>query len=159
MDIKNYIALAHNLSYDGFFVMKSIVQNLLPDESTRGLNVLVNGGKLLCIQFRGVKIIDSYIFIPLALAKCPKTFGLLELKNYFPYLFNTISNQNAKDIPYPDVNYYVADYMTLSNRLEFLSWFEKQKDKVFDCCLCRFYTDTLHSNYKFVSIRYNVIFF
>ena len=85
--------------------MKSIVENVLPDESTRGLNILVNGGKLLFIQFRGVKIIDSYNFIPLALAKCPKTFGLLELKKgYFPYLFNTIANQNAKDIPYPDVN-------------------------------------------------------
>ena len=40
---EEYIALAHNLSYDVFFVMKYIVENLLP-ESTRGLNVLVNGG-------------------------------------------------------------------------------------------------------------------
>ena len=74
--------------------MKYIVENLLPVESTKGLNILVNGGKLL---------------------------------------FNTISkikNQNAKDIPYPDVNYYGADYMTPTNRLEFLSWFEKQM--VFD---------------------------
>ena len=70
---EEYIALAHNLFYDGFFVMKYIVENLLPVESTKGLNILVNGGKLLCIQFRGVKIIDSYNFIPLALAKCPKT--------------------------------------------------------------------------------------
>jgi len=65
-------------------------------------------------SIQGRKIIDSYNFIPLALAKCPKTFGHLELKKgYFPYLFNTISNkishQNAKDIPYPDVNYYGAD--------------------------------------------------
>jgi hypothetical protein len=87
---EKYIALAHNLSYDGFFVMQYIIRNLLPDESIKGLNILVNGGKLLNIQFRGIKIIDSYNFIPLALAKCPKTFGLTELKKgFFPYLFNT----------------------------------------------------------------------
>jgi hypothetical protein len=67
----------------------------------------VNGGKLMSIQFRGVKIIDSYNFIPFALAKCPKTFGFNELnKGFFPYMFNTPANQGIKDIPYPNCEYY-----------------------------------------------------
>jgi hypothetical protein len=46
---EKYIALANNLSYDGFFVMQYIIRNLLPNESIKGLNILVNGGKLLNI--------------------------------------------------------------------------------------------------------------
>jgi hypothetical protein len=128
----DYIAMAHNLSYDGFFVMQYIIENLLPDELKK-INVLINGGKLLSIQFRNIKIIDSYNFIPLALSKCPKTFGLHELKKgYFPYLFNTIDNQEMKDIPYPDQQFYGVDYMSISNREDFLIWYETTKDKLFD---------------------------
>jgi hypothetical protein len=57
-DQTDYIAMAHNLSYDGFFVMQYIIENLLPDELKK-INVLINGGKLLSIQFRNIKIIDS----------------------------------------------------------------------------------------------------
>jgi hypothetical protein len=131
-DQSDYIAMAHNLSYDGFFVMQYIIENLLPDELKK-INVLINGGKLLSIQFRNLKIIDSYNFIPLALAKCPKTFGLHELKKgYFPYLFNTIANQGVKDIQYPDTNFYGVDYMSVNNRQEFLNWYESTKNNLFD---------------------------
>ena len=57
----DYIAMAHNLSYDGFFVMQYIIDNILPDEMKK-INVLINGGKLLSIQFRNLKIIDSIQF-------------------------------------------------------------------------------------------------
>ena len=88
---ENFIAMAHNLSYDGFFVMQYIVENLLPCET---INCLINGVINSLIQHRGVKIIDANNFIPLALSKCPKTFSLSELKkSYFPYLYNNIENQ------------------------------------------------------------------
>ena len=120
----DYIAMAHNLSYDGFFVMQYIIDNILPDEMKK-INVLINGGKLLSIQFRNLKIIDSYNFIPLALSKCPKTFGLHELKKgYFPYLFNSINNQGVKDIPYPDIHFYGVDYMSIDKRENFLEWYD-----------------------------------
>ena len=51
----DYIAMAHNLSYDGFFIMSYIIQNILPNEKT--IRCLINGGKLLCIYHRNVKII------------------------------------------------------------------------------------------------------
>ena len=128
---KDYISMAHNLSYDGFFIMQYIIENLLPNELD--VNCLINGGKLLCIYHRDVKIIDSYNFIPLALAKCPKTFGLTELhKGYFPYLFNTKSNQQVKNVAYPSPEFYGDKYMQSKARDDFLKWHSQQNDKNFN---------------------------
>ncbi len=44
-------------------------------------------------------------------------------KGYFPYLFNTIDNQEMKDIPYPDQQFYGS---------AILIWYETTKDKLFD---------------------------
>ena len=71
-------------SYDGFFLMSYIINNLIPTDKFP--EVLLNGSKLLIIKFNGLKIIDSINFIPMALSKLPKTFGLSELKKgYFPH--------------------------------------------------------------------------
>ena len=80
-----------------------------------------------------MKIIDSYNFIPLALAKCPKTFGLTELhKGYFPYLFNTKNNQQVKNVAYPSPEFYGDKYMQSKARDEFLNWHSHQNDKNFN---------------------------
>jgi len=65
-------------SYDGFFVMEYMIKNLLPPDNVP--EILLNGSKLLVIKFLGIKIKDSINFIPMALAKMPNTFTLLELK-------------------------------------------------------------------------------
>ena len=85
----NFTAIAHNMkSYDGYFILNYIVSNLLPNE--RLPEVLLTGGKILVIKFSKVTIKDSINFIPMALAKFPKTFDLPELKKgYFPHFFNT----------------------------------------------------------------------
>ena len=75
---KNLIALAHNMkSYDGYFILNYIVSNFLP--AHRLPEVLLNGSKVLLIKFSNVTIKDSINFIPMALAKFSKTFGLNEL--------------------------------------------------------------------------------
>ena len=72
-------------------------------------------------------------FIPLALAKCPKTFGLTELhKGYFPYLFNTKSNQQVKNVAYPSPEFYGDKYMQSKARDDFLKWHSQQNDKNFN---------------------------
>jgi hypothetical protein len=85
-NIKNkfFIAIAHNMkSYDGIFIMDYIIK----------------GRKLLVIKFVGIKIIDLINFIPMALLKMPKTFGLSELKKrYFPHLFTLRLVKNMLDI-------------------------------------------------------------
>ena len=71
-------------------------------------DVIYRGAKSLSLKVPnwGIKFIDSLNFIPMALAKFPKTFGQDELcKGYFPHAFNKEENQN-----------YIGTY-TLQERL------------------------------------------
>ena len=128
---KNFIAIAHNMkSYDGFFLMSYIINNLLPTDNLP--EILLNGSKLLVIKFNSVKVIDSINFIPMALSKLPKTFGLTELKKgYFPHFFNTPDNQNYIG-DYPSENYYGSDYMSVEENVKFHNWYNEQKNKTFE---------------------------
>lgn len=85
---KNFIAFAHNMrSYDGYFIMNYIVSNVLPNEKLP--EFVLNGSKILVINFASVTIKDSINFIPMALAKLPKCFDLTELnKGYFPHFLH-----------------------------------------------------------------------
>ena len=128
---KFFIAIAHNMKgYDGFFIMDFIIKNLLPTDNVP--EILLNGSKLLVIKFMSVKIIDSINFIPMALAKMPKTFGLAELKKgYFPHFFNTPDNQNYVG-DYPAPTFYGAEFMSVDENVKFLKWHAEQNLKVFD---------------------------
>jgi hypothetical protein len=88
--------------------------------------------EILCLEVCGIKFIDSYNFLPFALAKMPATFGLTELKKgYLPHFFNAAENQNYVG-PYPAAHYYNPDDMSISNRQAFYTWYEQQKNKTFD---------------------------
>jgi hypothetical protein len=128
---KVFIAIAHNMkSYDGFFLMDYIIKNLLPTDNPP--EILLNGSKLLVIKFMSIKIIDSINFIPMALAKMPKTFGLVELKKgYFPHFFITPDNQ-AYVGEYPSPSFYGAEYMSVNENETFLKWHAEQNFKIFD---------------------------
>jgi hypothetical protein len=128
---KFFIAIAHNMkSYDGFFLMDYIIKNLLPTDNPP--EILLNGSKLLVIKFMSIKIIDSINFIPMALAKMPKTFGLVELKKgYFSHFFNTPDNQ-AYVGEYPSPCFYGAEYMSVNENETFLKWHAEQNFKIFD---------------------------
>ena len=60
-------------------MLRFIMNNLLPTEKA-GPSILHNGTKIISIQFRSIKIIDSYSFLPMALEGFSKTFDLIELK-------------------------------------------------------------------------------
>jgi hypothetical protein len=94
--------------------------------------VLVCGTKILSITFRNVKLIDSLNFIPLALAKFPKTFNLVELKKgFFPHEFNKFENQNYIG-PFPDKKLFGSDFFSVGNKIEFDDWYELNRDRVYD---------------------------
>lgn len=128
---QHFTAIAHNMkNYDGFFIMNYLVQNLLPTEKPP--QCVLSGCKLLVITHANVRVIDSYNFIPMALSKLPKTFGLKELKKgYFPHFFNTPLNQNYVG-PYPAKEFYGFETMSVSDNAAFQSWYEQQRDKTFD---------------------------
>lgn len=123
---KGYTAVAHNMkAFDGQFIMAYLLkQGMKP-------KIIPNGSKVMKIEFTSldIKIIDSYNFLPMSLAKLPKTFGINELeKGYFPHLFNKSENQSyTGDVP--KAEYYNPEYMSESDREKFYLWYvERKKD-------------------------------
>ena len=76
---RNSVFIAHNMKgYDGIFILQYILKNLLPTDKPPEL--IANGTKLIMIEFRQNKIIDSASFLPMPLASFSKSFGIKELK-------------------------------------------------------------------------------
>jgi hypothetical protein len=78
-------------------------------------------------------MIDSINFLPRALSKLPKLFGLEELKNgYFPHLFNRKENQSVVLNHIPDIHYYNLDAMKVKDGKVFFVWYETNYRQRFD---------------------------
>ena len=120
---KGCIVVAHNFQgYDGYFITDYLVQNAIKHE------IIYRGAKSLTLQVPDwdIKFIDSINFIPMALAKFPKTFGQDELcKGYFPHAFNKDENQNYVG-PIPCKNDYGVNFMKPEERDAFIAWHDEQ---------------------------------
>ena len=117
------IVVAHNFQgYDGYFIIKYLIQNAIKYE------FILRGAKVLSmtIPMFNIKFIDSLNFIPMSLAKFPKTFGQDELcKGYFPHLFNKEENWNYVG-PIPCQNDYNVNFMKPEERKAFIAWHKEQ---------------------------------
>ena len=117
------IVVAHNFQgYDGYFITKYLIQNAIKYE------FILRGAKILSmtIPMFNIKFIDSLNFIPMSLAKFPKTFGETELcKGYFPHLFNKEENWNYVG-PIPCQNDYGVNFMKPEERKAFQTWHKEQ---------------------------------
>ena len=120
---KDCIVLAHNFQgYDGYFIKEFLVDNAIQYE------IIYRGAKSLCmnVSLFNIKFIDSLNFIPMSLAKFPKTFGQDELcKGYFPHRFNKEENQNYVG-PIPCQNDYGVNFMKPGEREAFIAWHDEQ---------------------------------
>ena len=125
------IVVAHNFQgYDGYFIQNYLNKNAIKYE------VILRGAKILSmtIPMFNIKFIDSLNFIPMSLAKFPKTFGETELcKGYFPHLFNKEENQDYVG-PIPCQNDYGVNFMKPDERKAFQTWYKEQVESnyVFD---------------------------
>ena len=134
------IVIAHNFQgYDSYFILNHLNQEAIPYE------VIYNGAKCMTLTTKRkgkkrkqfaveIKFIDSLNFIPMALARFPKTFGLDELcKGYFPHYFNKDENQEYVG-PIPCQDDYGANSMKPEVREKFLTWHQEQVENnyVFD---------------------------
>ena len=134
------IVIAHNFQgYDSYFILHHLDQEAIPYE------VIYNGAKCMTLTTKRkgkkrkqfaveIKFIDSLNFIPMALARFPKTFGLDELcKGYFPHYFNKDENQEYVG-PIPCQEDYGANSMKPEAREKFLTWYQEQVENnyVFD---------------------------
>lgn len=110
--------------------MKYFLKNLTPQDELP--TPILNGSKILCIKYKSLKIIDSYSFIPIALSKFPKTFGIEEkAKGFFPFLFNSIKNANYIG-QIPDKEFYDLKNMKDETRDTFIKFYELNKNKTFN---------------------------
>ena len=128
---KGCIVIAHNFQgYDSYFIIKFLNENAIP------YKIIYNGAKCvtMTIEMFDIKFIDSLNFIPMGLAKFPKTFAQPELcKGYFPHLFNKDANQNYVG-PIPCQDDYGVNFMKPAEREAFIAWHQEQVDNnyVFD---------------------------
>ena len=117
------IVVAHNFQgYDGYFIQNYLNKNAIKYE------VILRGAKILSmtIPMFNIKFIDSLNFIPMSLAKFPKTFGETELcKGYFPHLFNKEENQDYVG-PIPCQADYGVNFMKPEEREAFIAWHKEQ---------------------------------
>ena len=120
---KGCIVVAHNFQgYDGYFINEFLIDNAIHYE------IIYRGAKSLSINVPlfNIKFIDSINFIPMSLAKFPKTFGQDELcKGYFPHMFNKDENQNYVG-PIPCQNDYGVNFMKPGEREVFMAWHDEQ---------------------------------
>ena len=120
---KGCIVVAHNFQgYDGYFIKDYLIQNAIHYE------IIYRGAKSLSLKVTdwNIRFIDSINFIPMALAKFPKTFGQDELcKGYFPHMFNKDENQNYVG-PIPCQNDYGVNFMKPGEREAFIEWHDEQ---------------------------------
>jgi hypothetical protein len=76
--------------------------------------------------------LDSISFLPFALRKLPKAFGLTVAKSCYSRYFNTRANIDYVG-KIQDISYYGVDEMSASERSDFVAWYEGQnKVEVFD---------------------------
>ena len=120
---KDCIVVAHNFQgYDGYFITKFLIDNAIH------YDIIYRGAKSLSmtVPMFNIKFIDSINFIPMSLAKFPKTFGQDELcKGYFPHMFNKEENQNYIG-PMPCQNDYGVNFMKPGEREAFIAWHDEQ---------------------------------
>lgn len=115
----NVCVIAHNFkSYDGHFIMNELMKR---DKSVKPV---MNGLKILTVLYDNyIRFIDSINFIPIALRKFPKTFGLDNIeKGFYPHLFNTFENYDYVG-SIPAMSYFFE--YTIKNAfdsLDFVEW-------------------------------------
>ena len=128
---KDCIVIAHNFQgYDSYLILKYLDENVIP------YKVLYSGAKCISITISmfNIKFIDSLNFIPMGLAKFPKTFAQPELcKCYFPHLFNKDANQDYVG-PLPCQDDYGVNFKKPAEREAFIAWHQERVENnyVFD---------------------------
>lgn len=126
---RQVICVAHNFQgYDSYFLLDEFYRQMIcPDQ-------IVNGAKILCMEVKGVKFIDSMAFLPMPLSGFVKAFGLKELKKgFFPHFFNTRNNQDYVGT-IPPKNFYDPQGMSPERKKDFESWHSARRNEgyIFD---------------------------
>jgi len=126
---KNATFVAHNgKAYDNWLTHKYLIKHT----GHRPNKIIMAGNKIMYMKVKSIRFIDSLNHIAQGLATFPTTFGIKEMKKgFFPYLFNIKENQNYIG-KIPDKKYFNMYSMSCDKLEEFNSWYETQKDIIYD---------------------------
>ena len=118
---RNAIAIAHNFSqYDGYLILSYLAKKGTPP------TMVMSGNKLMSARDRqfGIQMLDSLLFIPLALSKMPAAFGLEHLmhKGYFAHFFTNMETLHYRGPQWPSPEHYGCDNMSTEARRNFMTW-------------------------------------
>jgi hypothetical protein len=134
--------IAHNgKSYDTWLIFNEMERL----EGERPKKIVLAGQKIMYMETKKCRFIDSLNFVNSTLAKFPKTFGLDEnkfKKGFFPYLMNT---KEYKDYlgEFPNIELFEPNKM--SSRKDFDKWYNKHKiiyDEEFNNVIAKKYNIT-----------------
>lgn len=113
--------IAHNgKAYDTWLIHYHITKHY----NERPNKIILAGQKIMYMEIKSIKFIDSINHFACRLEAVPKTFGLDEnqfKKGFYPYLFNNKENWNYIGA-IPDIKYFDPCSMDAKKRSEFLNW-------------------------------------
>lgn len=123
------VCIAHNAkNFDATFIMAELMKR----QSTN-IKVIMGGLKILQIVYKNhITFIDSINFLPMALSKFPKAFGLNNMeKGYYPHFFNTMENYNYRG-QIPPIEMFGFEHFDESRAKDFLEWYTPLKDSNYE---------------------------
>jgi hypothetical protein len=140
----NSVWIAHNGGrFDNVFLMRELLVQckIVP-------KVIMNGNKIMCMELekRGLKVIDSYLFLSMALSKFPDALGIKDTaKGFHPYHFTDLNYSG----PMIGLEYFDLPPEGSKQCENFNIWYETQKTKTYlfqDAIYyyCRLDADILH---------------
>lgn len=133
-----YTVIFHNgKGYDFHFILNDVLKR-------RGFRYTVDpvlvGAKILYFtltpkrrfkQGTGIRFVDSLNFLPMALKKFTKTFGLQTKKGFYPHFFNTPENLDYVGA-IPSEERFGAASMDDKSYAVFKEWYEERKAEPWD---------------------------
>ena len=123
---KNSVWIAHNGGrFDTVFLLRELLveRKIVP-------KCIMNGNKILCMELedRNLKVIDSFLFLNMALKKFPDTLGIPNIcKGFHPYLFYDLNYAG----PMLGLEYFDPPSEGSEERLKFDIWYNSQKEKTY----------------------------
>ncbi len=123
---KNSVWVAHNGGrFDSIFLLRELLvkKQIIPD-------LVMNGNKIISLEIveRGLKVIDSFLFLSMRLANFPKALGIANLtKGYHPYFFYDLNYVG----PMVSIEYFNPPSKGSKDRLLFDTWYNEQCQKTY----------------------------
>ncbi|CAB3977900.1 DNA polymerase [Paramuricea clavata] len=120
---KNSVWVTHNGGRFDIFLMRELLveRKLVP-------NVVMNGSKVMSLELeeRNLKVIDSYMFLAMRLAKFPEALGIPDVtKGYHPYLFTDLNYVGEM----VGLEYFDLAPEGSEERKAFDKWYKEQQSK------------------------------